>query len=191
MFVSLTVARPFLALAAQTGQAADWPPQSGIGSLIAVVLALGFVIVLIMLLVRFLATRNQFWSRTGAIRHLGGIGVGQQKSVQLVQIGKKLYVIGVGNDVRLLDKIEDEEEIREITASLPSAGFMPDWKWLGGLRGTTEAGSRGGTRGTDGEELDASRFQHLLDARIRELAGRSGRLKERPAEDEEADGKRP
>jgi len=188
MFRLVTGVRTVLEARARTGQAADWPPESGIGSLVAVVLALGLVILLIMLLIRFLAARNQFWARSGAIRHLGGIGVGQHKSVQLLQIGGKLYVIGVGNDVRLLEKIDDEREIRDIVASLPQASLFPEWKWLSALRRTP--GSRGESGGADGEKLDAARFQALLDARIRELADRSGRLKERLAEDEEADGKR-
>lgn len=179
---------PLSPLAAET---VEWPQQGGMESLVVVILALAVVIVLIMLLIRFLASRNPLWTRAGAIRHLGGIGVGQQKSVQLVQVGGKLYVIGVGNDIRLLDKIEDEAEIRGILASLAPAASFPGGKWLSAFRGKSGAAGGGGAPGRIvEEELDGARFQELLHSRIRDLGNRSGKLKDQLAKEEEADGKR-
>jgi flagellar protein FliO/FliZ len=182
--------RPYPVLTAVAAQAEEWSSGSGIGSLVAVILTLALIIVLIILLIRFLASRNQFWSRAGAIRHLGGIGVGQHKSVQLVQVGEKLYVIGVGNDIRLLDTIDDEAEIREILDSLAPAPVFSGARWLSALRDGLSAGKRRGSGTMEEEELEHARFQELLNTRIRELGTRSGKLKERLAE-EEADGRRP
>lgn len=181
--------RPYPALTAVAAQAEEWSSGSGVGSLVAVILTLALIIVLIILLIRFLAARNQFWTRAGAIRHLGGIGVGQHKSVQLVQIGDKLYVIGVGNDIRLLDTIDDEAEIREIVDSFAPAPVFSGAKWLSALRDGFSSGQRRGNDTTEAEELEHARFQELLNTRIRELGTRSGKLKERLAE-EESDGKR-
>lgn len=183
--------RPLPPPAALTAQMDDWPPQSGIGSLIAVILTLALIIVLIIVVIRFLASRSQFWSRAGAIRHLGGIGVGQQKSVQLVQVGDKVYVIGVGQDIRLLDKIEDEAEIRGIVASLAPESAFPGGKWLNALRGGSKPESRDESGRAGEAEGERARFHDVLNARIRDLGNRSGKLKERLAEEEEADGKRP
>ena len=45
-----------------------------------------------------------------SIRTLGAVGMGPNKSLQLVEIGA-IYVIGVGEDVRLVDKISDPAEV--------------------------------------------------------------------------------
>lgn len=155
-----------------------------------VILALAFVIVLIILVIRFLATRNQLWSRAGAIRHLGGIGIGQHKSVQLVQIGSKLYVLGVGNDIRLLDKVEDPADIRDILEAMKPASSFTGRNWLSMLRPgrqTDEPGEFDKAQQTEAEQVN---FQQLLQSRISNLGNRSGKLKDRLAEDEEADGNR-
>lgn len=167
----------------------EWPQTSGIGSTVAVILALAFVIVLIILVIRFLANRNALWSRTGGIRHLGGIGIGQHKSVQLVQIGGKLYVLGVGNDIRLLDKIDQPSDIRDILQEMNPPSAFAGRNWLSLLRPgrrDEHPASFGEEYRTDGEQVS---FQQMLHSRISDLGNRSGRLKDRLAEDEEAGGK--
>lgn len=168
----------------------DWQQTDGIGSLIAVILALAFIIILIVLLIRFLASRNQFWSRTGTIRHLGGVGIGQHKSVQLVLIGGKLYVIGVGNDVRLLDMIEDEAQIRDIVQSMEPAGAFPGGKWFSYVKSKLTQGQSRRSAAEWQEGAEDISFQELLQNRIHDLGNRSGKLKDQFADEEKADGNR-
>ena len=49
------------------------------------------------------------------MKNMGGISLGQQKSVQLVVIGNQYYLIGVGDDIRLLKEITDRTEIETLT----------------------------------------------------------------------------
>ena len=48
------------------------------------------------------------------LENLGGISVGQNKSIQLVRIGSRLYIIGVGDNVEMLQEITDESVIQEM-----------------------------------------------------------------------------
>lgn len=76
--------------------------------------ALLLVLALIYLFLYFLKRRNKLGTRIQALENLGGITVGQNKSVQLVRLGDYLYLIGVGEEITLLQKIEDRALIEEI-----------------------------------------------------------------------------
>jgi flagellar protein FliO/FliZ len=80
---------------------------------IKMILALVLIIGLIYGLVRLFSRQNQFRSR-GPMRLLGGVHLAPQKSIQVLEIGEDLYVVGVGEDVRLLRHIPDGEEAEGI-----------------------------------------------------------------------------
>lgn len=82
---------------------------AGIGYLIWVIVALLLVIGLIVLLIKWLASRNRGWGTNRALRSLGGIPLGQNKSLQVVELSGRLYVVGVGESITLLDKIDDPD----------------------------------------------------------------------------------
>jgi flagellar protein FliO/FliZ len=94
----------------------DSPPN--IGNVITVIVVLILIIGLIVILIRFLAQKNNSWFSSRSIRHLGGVGLGQNKSVQMIKVGNSLYVVGVGENISLLDKIDEQEEIDAIFQSL-------------------------------------------------------------------------
>lgn len=79
--------------------------------------SLAFILALIYLLFRFLAKKNGF-IRSNVFQVLGGIPLGQNKSVQVVEIGGKIYILGVGQDIRLIQVIEDQEDVLRITDSI-------------------------------------------------------------------------
>lgn len=87
-----------------------------IGSYIKVVFAFAFVVFLLYFLLKFVNRRNQQFGQARLMRNLGGVSVGTQKSVQLLSVGGRYYLIGVGDDVRLLKEIETEEELESIRA---------------------------------------------------------------------------
>ncbi|WP_339063305.1 flagellar biosynthetic protein FliO [Tepidibacillus marianensis] len=75
---------------------------------------LAIILAFIYFLFRFLAKRNGF-IRSNVFQLLGGIPLGQNKSVQIVEIGGNIYILGVGQEVRLIQVIEDKEEVQRIT----------------------------------------------------------------------------
>ncbi len=84
------------------------------GFFIQVVLALLFIGALIYLLVKFLSVKNRLTSINQPIKIIGTVPLTPQKSVRVVELGKSLYFLGVGDDITLLQKIDDEEEIELI-----------------------------------------------------------------------------
>ncbi|MFJ7838150.1 flagellar biosynthetic protein FliO [Lysinibacillus sphaericus] len=83
---------------------------------IKMVLALIFVVALFYGLMKFLNKRNLTFQRNQMVQNLGGLSLGAQKSVQLLQIGKTIYLVGVGEDVQLIREITDPQEVEELLA---------------------------------------------------------------------------
>lgn len=96
---------------------------------IKMIFALLFVIALLYGLLRFLNKRNRSFQRNQLIHNLGGVGVGQGKSIQLMQIGNSLYLVGIGENINLLKEITDPQEIEDLTKlyeeKLGSAQSLP------------------------------------------------------------------
>ncbi len=82
-----------------------------LASIIKVILALIVIIGLFIILIKFLSQKNSKWFNQRSIKLLGGVQLGQNKSLQIIELGSSLYLIGVGDDVRMVDKIEDQEEV--------------------------------------------------------------------------------
>ncbi|MBD2845276.1 flagellar biosynthetic protein FliO [Paenibacillus sp. IB182496] len=94
------------------------PDDNFIGSVVWVIVALAIVIVLIIALIKFLAQRSRMFGLNRSIRTLGGVGVGPNKSLQAVEMGGRIYIVGVGENVTLIDQIRDEQEVQAMIAAL-------------------------------------------------------------------------
>ncbi|GEM00782.1 flagellar biosynthetic protein FliO [Halolactibacillus halophilus] len=87
------------------------------GLVIRFLLALTLVVVLIYVLLKLM---NKFTSKQGQLNNLenlGGVSVGMNKSVQLVKVGTKVYLLGVGDTVELLTEITDQTFIDQLTSN--------------------------------------------------------------------------
>jgi flagellar protein FliO/FliZ len=73
-------------------------------------LALAFVLFLVYFLLKFVTKRNRIFQQGQSIVNLGGTSLGQNKSIQMVKVGNRLFVIGVGESISLLKEIDDEQE---------------------------------------------------------------------------------
>ncbi|MBD7907119.1 flagellar biosynthetic protein FliO [Sporosarcina gallistercoris] len=81
---------------------------------IKTLLALAFVIALLYGMVKFINTRNRVTQHGKLMQNMGGLSLGQHKSIQLVKIGEQYFLIGVGDDVRLLKELSNPEEIAQL-----------------------------------------------------------------------------
>lgn len=72
----------------------------------------------IVVLIKFLSQKNRAWQSTQGMDVLSVITVAPGKSLQLIEVGHSLYLIGVGEDIRLMQKIDSVEEIAAIKARL-------------------------------------------------------------------------
>ncbi|MFD2878761.1 flagellar biosynthetic protein FliO [Paenibacillus rhizoplanae] len=52
-----------------------------------------------------------------SIRTLGALGLGPNKSIQIIELGSSLYLIGVGDDISMMDKITDPAEVALIISA--------------------------------------------------------------------------
>ncbi|WP_367307436.1 flagellar biosynthetic protein FliO [Alicyclobacillus acidocaldarius] len=81
--------------------------SGGVWAYIQLVVALAVILLLIALLFRVLGRRAGIAAR-GHIEVVAVRQVAPNKSVQVVRVGGRLYLIGVGEDVRLLADVTDE-----------------------------------------------------------------------------------
>lgn len=146
--------------------------------LLEVFFVLAIVIVLIVLLVRFLANRNRSLMSTKAVKTLSGVQLGQNKSVQLIEIGNSIYVIGVGDNVELIEKIQSEEEVAEIKASLEQPnmlsqqGLASAGNWIRRLKNNMF-----GKYEEEEEEVSTS-FQEVFKSKMSHVSERKKRIDE-------------
>ena len=81
-------------------------------SFLKMIIALAIVLIMIYGLLKFLNKRNKSVQKLGNLENLGGISVGTNKSVQIIRVANKFYLIGVGDNVEMLQEI-DESMIQE------------------------------------------------------------------------------
>ncbi|WP_143521264.1 flagellar biosynthetic protein FliO, partial [Pseudomonas sp. 2995-1] len=79
-------------------------------------LALAFVIFLIYALLKFINNKSRSFRSHSTIEAVGGVGLGSNRSVQMVRVGGKVYLLGVGESVNLLKEISNPEEIDKLLA---------------------------------------------------------------------------
>ena len=101
---------------ADTADSDSAPVSVGLWEYIKVLLSLVLVLGILIFVLRFLNKRNQNYQQNSIVRNLGGHSVGAQKSVQLLHIGNQIYVVGVGEDVQLLQVISDPQEVEQMLA---------------------------------------------------------------------------
>ncbi len=191
----LEFVRPYPMTLASDLQIDDMPEYAAdyggtAGNLIMVIIVLLIIIVLIVFLARFMANKNQLWFQGRSLRQLGGVGVGQNKSVQLVKVGNAIYVVGVGNNVQLLDKIEDEHEIQQILESLHASPTVPGSNLITKLQGWIEARKKLTVSKDEMMSPEAESFQELFHSKLQQVGSRRANLKDLIETDKQTDGER-
>ncbi|WP_138493966.1 flagellar biosynthetic protein FliO [Paenibacillus pinistramenti] len=163
------------------------PPEvySGqIGNIFTVIAVLAVIVILIVLLIRFLGNRNHAMSRHRSIRTFGAVGLGPNKSVQVLEIGGNIYVVGVGEDVTMLDKITDPEEIAQLIRSFEEAS--PDYSRLTSVVSSFTARFRKEEPPVE-EEIDEAAFHEVFESKLRKLPNRKQQVKAILQEDQSTD----
>lgn len=141
------------------------------------------IVAAIILLVRFLGRRNQSWMQGRSMRTLGALGLGPNKSIQLVEVGSSLYLIGVGEDISVVDKITDPAEIELLKASLGqeldmASGALPPFI------GKLAARFRKNPPSEDIELEDHSSFHEVFESKLRSVQSRKEKVEELLREDQ-------
>nr|MDF9459073.1 flagella biosynthesis regulatory protein FliZ [Bacillus pumilus] len=106
----------------QTNPAEEVPSSSvSIMDFVKMIGALLFVILLIYGLVRFVGKQNRLLKPFRYVENIGGTTVGQNRSVQLIKVGRRVLVVGVADSIQLLKEIDDEQECEAIVKQYEEA----------------------------------------------------------------------
>jgi flagellar protein FliO/FliZ len=92
--------------------------SSLVPQLLKFIFSFAAIIILLLLCLKFLKAKSKQIPSQGPIYAMGGHSLGGNRSLQLMMIGKTLFILGVGNDVQLLRTIEPGEEQDSILQSL-------------------------------------------------------------------------
>lgn len=148
------------------------------GSLIWVIISLAIVIVLIILVIKWLSQRNRTWGTNRSLRSLGGIALGQNNSLQVVEIAGRIYIVGVGENITLIDKIDNAEQANAVITALErqqQTAWSKDLitELLSKLRNRNE---KAGPELSEEQWNSTSSFQHLLQDKLSKQADRKQQL---------------
>ena len=81
---------------------------------IKMIFATIFVVALLYFLLKFINKKSHAYKSSQIVENIGGTSLGANRSVQLIKVGSRVLVLGVGENIQLLKEIEDEEEARRI-----------------------------------------------------------------------------
>ncbi|WP_128894230.1 flagellar biosynthetic protein FliO [Longirhabdus pacifica] len=117
-----------------TGYKADYA-SDGWMSFLYVIGTLIFIIFLFLIIIRFIHKKRSFWLPKSPIQSLGALSVAPQKTIQIIELGEVIYVIGVGDDITVLDKLSESEQVEKIREQLASPSsktqaysFFEQWR---------------------------------------------------------------
>lgn len=132
-----------------------------LGYFVQVIFSLGFIIVLIYFLLRFLGKR-QIGQTQGPIKIISAAPLGNGKTLQVILIGERLYIVGVGENVQLLKEIPPGEEADVILADAEIPPLNKQFSWW----------PFGKKKEADEElyfssEVDGKTFQQLMNAQLK------------------------
>lgn len=145
-------------------------------NLITVIVVLAIIIVLIILLVRFMAKKNRTSSYNRAIQTMGAVGLGQNKSLQVVQIGGSLYLVGVGESITLLDKISDPVEVAALQQALEEES--PEFPALTSVVTGLVSRFKKKEEMIHDEELEGTSFHEVFQTQVQKIPNRKQQIQE-------------
>jgi flagellar protein FliO/FliZ len=77
------------------------------------IFALILVIALLYYLLKFINKKSRSYQQSRFVQNFGGTSLGGNRSLQIVKAGKRILILGIGEDIRLLKEIDDQQEIED------------------------------------------------------------------------------
>ncbi|MFD4815222.1 flagellar biosynthetic protein FliO [Peribacillus butanolivorans] len=100
----------------QTTKQASNPEQVGITiwEFLRMIFATIFVVGLLYIILKFINKKSKSYQKANSVENLGGTSLGANRSVQLVKVGGRILVVGVGENIQLLKEIDNPEEYEHL-----------------------------------------------------------------------------
>ncbi|MGE7766397.1 flagellar biosynthetic protein FliO [Peribacillus sp. NPDC096540] len=73
-----------------------------------------FVVGLLYIILKFINKKSKSYQKANSVENLGGTSLGANRSVQLVKVGGRILVVGVGENIQLLKEIDNPEEYEQL-----------------------------------------------------------------------------
>jgi flagellar protein FliO/FliZ len=73
-----------------------------------------FVLALLYFMLKIVNKKSMVYKSTQLVENLGGTSLGGNRSIQMVKVGNRILVVGVGENIQLLKDIDDPDEFRQI-----------------------------------------------------------------------------
>src|SRR5690554_3421243 len=175
------ISQPIIVMADTAKLNLDEPSNSGAWenfmNVIKIIFYLLIIIGLIIMSIKFLAHKNRNLMSNKSIKSLTGVQLGQNKSLQVVEIGRSIYVIGVGDNVELIEKISSDEEINAIKESLYTSNTMIGQEKFAAITNWFTQLRKNGFRKQDENDSEVS-FQEVFKNKMNQVSGRKERLED-------------
>lgn len=148
-----------------------------------VIFCLILIICLFFIIIKVISQKNRLMMSGRSVKLIGGVSIGQNKSIQVVEVGHTLFILGVGDNIQLISKIEDAEEIEYIVENMHFRGnknfptFQSLGRWFKGLRGQPPR---------EEEDLSTS-FQQIFHEKMERISNRKQRVDQLFHNDNESD----
>lgn len=89
-----------------------------------VILALLLIVALVYGLLKLIQKFSAPQKHTNQLENMGGIPLGSNKSIQMIRVGGKIYMVGVANTIELLTEVTDPGVIASFQERQPSNESM-------------------------------------------------------------------
>lgn len=73
-----------------------------------------FVIALLYFLLKYMNKKSKTFKSTQLVENLGGTALGTNRSIQLIKVGNRILIVGVGENIQLLKEVSDPDECKQI-----------------------------------------------------------------------------
>ncbi|HEY2494703.1 MAG TPA: flagellar biosynthetic protein FliO [Paenibacillus sp.] len=155
-------------------------------SIFYVIIVLAIIVTLIILLIRFLGKKNRSWFNNRSVRILGGVGLGANKTLQIIEIGTSVYLVGVGEDIRLVDKISDPEEVAYIISAFEEESTRQQNMMIPSIMSIVDK-FRKKDQSQEIELEEGTSFHEVFDSKLRRMSSRKDKMEEMMQEDNTTD----
>ncbi len=81
---------------------------------VKMIFATVFVVGLLYFILKMINKKSKMYKSSQLVENLGGTALGTNRSVQLIKVGNRILIVGVGENIQLLKEIEDQEEYNQI-----------------------------------------------------------------------------
>ncbi|KMK77228.1 flagellar biosynthetic protein FliO [Alkalihalobacillus pseudalcaliphilus] len=148
-------------------------------SVIRLLIAFAFIVVLIYFGLRFINKKTQRFQSSHYLQNLSGVSLGANRSVQIVRVGEKLLIVGVGDSIQLLKEVDDPEEIEKLLnmheEQMQKMNDIPLEKGVAWLKGLTNKQKAQTSTKTENDQ-EAQAFKQLLDKQLADVSSSQKKL---------------